>query len=74
MDAPRINGWSQYEKLVLHELDRLTKCAESTDKKLQEIKDLVDDNRVKVAKLSAVFGFIAGAIPVGVAILLNVLL
>lgn len=73
MDTPRINGWNAYEKLVLHELDRLTKCAESTDKKLQEIKNLVDDNRMKVARLSAVAGFIAGAIPVGVAILLKVL-
>ena len=73
MDAPRINGWNSYEKLVLHELDRLTKCAESTDKKLQEIRDLVDDNRIKVARLSAVAGFIAGAIPVAVAILLKAL-
>lgn len=59
--------WNEYKRLVLQELERLSKDVE-------ELKDLTVKNQVNVAVLmvkASLFGALAGAIPGAVAIFVN---
>lgn len=63
------NSWNKYQKLVLHELERLTKCYEVTNERLTEIeKDIV---MLKVK--SGLWGATAGAVTVLLYVLYNFL-
>jgi len=59
------NGWSEWSRFVLKELERLNTCYERLDEKLDKV-----NNDIIALKLKAgVWGALAGAIPVLVAIL-----
>ena len=60
------NGWDKWQKLVLHELERL-------GEKTEHIEEMVTANKLRLAGISAVLGFIGGLIPVCVMVLLKVL-
>lgn len=60
------NGWNEWSKFVLKELERLNTCYERLDEKLDNMT-----NEITALKLKAgVWGALAGAIPVVVAILI----
>ena len=73
------NGWAEYSKLVLHELQRLNKCREGDLKEFGEFKDCVKRSfegiRIDLAVLkvkAGVWGFIGAAIPILVLVLIEV--
>ena len=60
------NGWNEWSKYVLKELERLNTCYERLDEKLDKV-----NNDIITLKLKAgVWGALAGAIPVIVTILI----
>ena len=67
------NGWGKWQNLVLHEIKRLGNCSLSMEEKLDRIEGLVTANKIRLAGISAVLGFIGGAIPVGILLLLKIL-
>ena len=67
------NGWTKYEYHVLQELQRLSKSQKEMVDELRKLSDCVTMNRIKLASIAAVLGFIGGAIPVAVAVILKVL-
>ena len=56
---PEPNGWEQWSKYVLKELERLNKCYQDIEADLQDIKVEIAMLKVK----SGIWGAIAGAIP-----------
>ncbi len=54
------NGWNEWSKYVLKELERLNSCYHEMDKKLNRIT--VDIAKLKVK--SGIWGLIGGAVPV----------
>lgn len=69
MTVPTGGSWDQYQKLVLSELRRLDDRVGCVDKKL-------DTARLEIAGLkvkAGVWGFLAGAIPAAVTVLLILL-
>ena len=73
---PNDNGWSEYEKLVLAELERLDKGAERLDRKVDTIRehDLANiKSEIKLLKYkSTLWGGIAGGIPALILVLIKV--
>ncbi len=61
------------EESVEREFDRLWKCQEKMDEKLDKILEQVTNSRIKVAAIAALLGFIGGAVPVIVTIVLKVI-
>lgn len=60
------NGWTEWGKYVLKELERLNACYASLDEK-------VDKTNIEIAKLkikSGVWGAIAGLIPVVIVLII----
>ena len=53
------DGWLQWSQYVLKELERLNKCYESVDKRLNKI----DQDIVALKIRSGMWGLIAGMIP-----------
>ncbi len=70
------NGWSEHQKLVLYELERLDKGVEELDKKIDIIreKDLANiKSEIKLLQYkSTLWGGIAGGIPVLILVLIKV--
>ncbi len=73
------NGWGNYSKLVLHELQRLNLCREKDLKEHLDFKDCVKKSfegiRIDLAVLkvkAGVWGFIGAAIPIAIWILIEV--
>lgn len=71
MDEDKItsNGWNEYEKLVLHELQEHTK-------ELEKLRDDIRKIHIDLAGLkvkSGVWGLIAGSIPVIITLILKIL-
>ena len=73
------NGWNEWSKFVLKELERLAKEQErmndeikkhlaewdkSQDAKFDDVSDKITKLQLSVSRSSAIAGFIAGAIPV----------
>ena len=54
------DGWSEWSKYVLKELERLNTCYDALQKDTNEIKSSIRELQVK----SGVWGFAAGLIPV----------
>jgi|ETNvirenome_6_85_1030632.scaffolds.fasta_scaffold03906_9 hypothetical protein len=71
----RSNGWGEYEKLVLNELERLNKWSESfakhVDEELTKTKVEIATLKVKAAMWGALAAAVAGPI---VAIIANILI
>jgi hypothetical protein len=49
----RSNGWSEWSKYVLKELERLNECYEKIDQKADMIKDKMNMLQIKVAGIGA---------------------
>ena len=62
------NGWSEWSRHVLSELERLNKCYESLDKKLNNVAIEIAMLKVK----SGIWGLVAGAIPVAIMIIVPI--
>lgn len=58
------NGWSQYEKLVLDKLDRLTRLVDSLEVRMSR----AEAERAALMVKSGAWGLIGSAIPTTVAI------
>jgi len=71
------NGWSEYQKLVLAELERLDRSVEILDNKIDIIRDteLANINaEIKLLKYkSTLWGGLAGAVPVLILIIIQFL-
>lgn len=68
-DHETSNGWNEYQKLVLHELQEHTKELERIQADIQKIH--IDLATLKVK--SGVWGLVAGTIPVAIAVVLKLL-
>lgn len=77
MSKPEIEGWSEYRKLILNELERLGEMVSAVDKKLDRLTtDELSKLKVELAMLktkAAMLGAAAGTVPVIVDIVLQVL-
>jgi len=60
------NGWTEWSKYVLKELERLNTCYDSLNEKMNKISNDIMMLKVK----SGVWGAIAGLIPVVIALIL----
>ncbi len=65
-----INGWSEYQKLVLSELERLSDWLESAEKRINELRLEVAILKVK----SGIWGLMGGLIPVLIYLVIEVVL
>lgn len=63
------NGWNEYQKLVLNELERHNKLIESIRYDLSDIKTEIAMLKVK----SGLWGMVGAAIPVGIAIAMKLI-
>jgi len=61
------NGWNQWSKHILAELERLNSCYKTLDEKVQQIREDIAMLKVK----SGVWGIVGGSIPVIIWILLR---
>ncbi len=75
------NGWNEYSKLVLHELERLNTCREEDLKAHKEFMDCVKRSFEKikidlaVLKVKAgVWGAVGAAIPIALWVVLEIFL
>jgi len=59
------NGWNEWSKYVLKELERLNGCYEQIDKKVDKIEQEIAMLKVK----SGVWGLVGGLIPVVIALI-----
>jgi hypothetical protein len=83
--AVEVEGWGEYRKLILAELERLSRCVGDVDRKLDSFRaDEIGKLRAEMAKLelnvatmkttldlkSSVWGALGGAIPAALAALI----
>lgn len=66
MPSNSTNGWTEWSKYVLKELERLNACYDSLNEKVGKISNDIMMLKVK----SGVWGAIAGLIPVVIALVL----
>jgi hypothetical protein len=62
----RINGWNEWSKYVLKELERLNKCFEAIDKKVDDL--LIEHTILKVK--AGLWGALSGGITTLIAIVI----
>jgi len=65
------NGWSNYEKMVLSEIKRLSEMQITTQANLTRFESQLAVLHVKIGLMSGFFGFMGGAIPVAAAIVMK---
>lgn len=74
---PNDNGWNEWSRHVLAELERLNNCYESIKKDVSELRsENLSKLKVEIAKLkvrAGVWGVMGGAIPILIALSLWVL-
>jgi len=63
--TPELNGWTEYRKLVLKELEDLNKGYSDLRKEVGKLREDIATLKVK----SGVWGMIGGAIPVAIGII-----
>ena len=69
--AENINGWAEWSRFVLKELERLGESCESLRKDIQMLRDDVIMLKTKTAMWGAIAGTIAGLIGSGIVSLLK---
>lgn len=69
MPENELNGWDQWAKYVLHELERLDRCNSSTRKEMVTARIEIASLRVK----AGIWGMVGAAIPVGIALAIHFL-
>lgn len=69
MPTPSPNGWNEWSKYVLKELERLNACYEKIDNRL----DMVQDEITKLKIKAGIWGLVAGAVPVAIALTIKLL-
>ena len=72
MTAPD-NGWSEWSKHVLKELERLSKCYESLDTRFDKLFTEFHVFKTVMQVKAGLLGLLAGAIPVAIAIIVKYL-
>jgi hypothetical protein len=60
--TPQTNGWNEWSRHVLAELERLDKDIHGIEKKLDEIKEAIITLKVKVALIGGAAGLVVGGI------------
>jgi len=69
------SGWTEYSKFVLKELERLNNQFEKISEKLEKQNTTytseITNLKLVTAKQGAIWGFVAGAIPVIISIVLH---
>lgn len=60
MNDENLDGWRDWSKFVLHELERLNDCYDALRKQQEDIRLEIRELKVK----SGIWGFVAGAVPV----------
>ena len=63
------NGWNEWSKHVLKELERLNDCYVKLDNGIQKVREDIVGLKIK----SGIWGIIGGAIPVAVLVLMKLL-
>jgi len=58
---PDMNGWNEWSKHVLAELERLNDCYERLDSKVTSLREEVVILKVKAAVIGAIAGFVVAA-------------
>ena len=58
------NGWNEWSKFVLKELERLNENYEKLDEKLTKLGTKVITQEIKQKGITAFYGILGGAIPV----------
>lgn len=58
------NGWSEYQKLVLHRLDSLDSRVSKIEDRLTRMDTHIVGLRWKAKTMGAIFGAMAGCIPI----------
>jgi uncharacterized protein (UPF0276 family) len=70
-----VNGWAEWSKYVLKELERLNDQLDKMTEKMdaQNIKFHADitDIKIETAKHGAVWGFLAGLVPLAISVILH---
>lgn len=69
MPTPSPNGWNEWSKYVLKELERLNACYEKIDSRL----DIVQDEITKLKIKAGIWGLVAGAVPVAIVLAIKLL-
>jgi hypothetical protein len=68
-----LEGWGEYKRLILQELERLAKRIEDLDSKIDRFRgDDIASLKVEVAMLkvkAGMWGALAGAVPAAIAII-----
>jgi len=60
---PEDNGWSEYQKLVIHRLDNLDIRVNRIETKLHKMDNSITGLRWHARATAAVFGAVAGFVP-----------
>jgi len=64
---PGENGWNEWSRFVLKELERLNRCYESVDKKLDKMNEQLVLMRVKTAGIGAAVSLIVTIVTILIA-------
>ena len=57
------NGWSEYQRLVLHRLDDNDRRLHKIERSLSELSAIAATHSERLAATAGVFGFFAGLVP-----------
>jgi len=69
MPEEQLDGWNQWAKHVLLELERLDKCISTTKKEMISVRIEIASLQVK----AGIWGMAGAAIPVGIALVIHFL-
>ena len=58
------NGWSEYQRLVLHQLEDNDKRLREIEHSLSKLSSVAAKHSERLAATAGVFGFFAGLVPV----------
>jgi VIT1/CCC1 family predicted Fe2+/Mn2+ transporter len=58
------NGWSEYQRLVLHRLDDSEQRLVKIERSLSKLSSVAATHSERLAATAGVFGFFAGLVPV----------
>ena len=68
-----LGNWAEYQRLILSEIERLSKTLVDLEKKIQEINIHQEILKERIAIRSIAFGAVAGTIPVLIYIVVHML-
>jgi hypothetical protein len=66
------NGWSEYQRLVLHRLDNSEKRLRRIDNALAELSAVSARHSERLAATAVTFGFLAGLVPTAMVLVFRI--